>query len=121
MMGLPPQMKEALDHRFNWKLTNVPELENPILAVFDYSPSDRQLPVSIAFDYSGGPKCWLSESSVREIDNNGPKNHPDYREFVLEGRQFHPYSIQAFPGVIFEDIDQFVRACRRLYHHVEGS
>lgn len=120
-MGLSPQMRDALDYRFNWKLTNVSELENPVLAVFDYSPSDSQRPVSIAFDYSGGPKCWLSELSVREIDNNGPKHHPKYREFVLEGRQFHPYSIQSLPRTIFEDIDEFVSVCQRLYRHVERS
>ena len=120
-MGLSPQMRDALDHRFNWKLTNVSELENPVLAVFDYSPSDSQRPVSIAFDYSSGPKCWLSELLVREIDNNGPRYHPDYREFVLEGRQFHPYSIRAFLESIFEDINEFVSACRQLYQHVEWS
>lgn len=30
-MGLSPQMRDALDYRFNWKLTNVSELENPVL------------------------------------------------------------------------------------------
>ena len=25
---------------------------------WDYSPSNDQPPISIAFDYNGGPKCW---------------------------------------------------------------
>ena len=120
-MELSPQMENALNDRFNWKLTNVPELETPVLAVYDYSPSDRQFPVSIAFDYSGGPKCWLSESSMKKINDDAPRPYPDYRQFVLEGRQFHPYSIQAFPESIFKNINEFVSACRKLYQHVEWS
>lgn len=116
-MGLSPDMKEELDQRFSWKLTNVPELENPVLAVFEYSPNASQRPISIALDFSGGAKCWLTESTVQEIDNEGPKPHAQYREFVLERRHFFPYSIQAPPQTIFEDIHVLASVCQRLYLH----
>ena len=89
--------------------------------MLDYSPSDDQPPLSIAFDFSGGPKCWLSESRVRDIGNEGPKLHAAYRNFVFEGREFHPYSIIAFPQAIFEEIQEFSSACQCLYQHVDWS
>ena len=120
-MTLPAQMKEALDQSFKWRPTNVPELENPVLIVLDYSPGDDQRPLSIAFDFSGGAKCWLSETKVRKIGDDGPKPHPDYRKFVFEGREFHPYSIRAFPQAIFAEIQKFQSACRGLYQHADWN
>ncbi len=120
-MSLSQEMKDQLDRSFNWRLTNVPELQPPVLVVLDYSPSSDQRPVSIAFDFTGGRKCWLSEQQVRRIDGRGPNPYMDYREFTFAGRRFHPYSIEAFPRDIFEDIKQFDNACWRLYQHVVGD
>ena len=117
-MALSADMKDALAQSFNWQLTNVPELDNPVLIVLYYSPRDMPYLLSIAFDYSGGPKCWLSESQVRKIGNNAPNPHPDYRTFVCDGHRFYPYSIQAFSQALFEDIHEFTSACQRLYRHV---
>ena len=111
-------MEDALTQSFNWKLRNVPELENPVLFVFDYSPRDNPNLLSIAFDYSGGAKCWMSEDQVRKIGNKGPKPHEDYRKFTHDERKFHPYSIQPFPQTVFEEIREFRSACQRLYRHV---
>ena len=121
VVSLLAQMKEALDQSFKWRLTNVRELENPVLIVLDYSPGDDQRPLSIAFDFSGGAKCWLSEAKVRKIGDDGPKPHQDYRSFVFEGRKFHPYSITAFPQTIFQEIREFTSACRHLYQHADWS
>ena len=120
-MELTATMEEALDQRFNWKLTNVPELDQPVLIVFDYSPSDDQRPLSIAFDSSCGAKCWLSAAKVRKIGNKGPRSHQKYRSFVFEGRKFHPYSIRAFPQTIFQEIREFTSACRQLCQHADWS
>lgn len=103
---------------FKWKLTNVPVLEKPALIVFDYSPGGAMPPLSIAFDWSGGPKCWLSETRLIAIGNNLPKSHPKYKKFNLDGRQFYPFSIRAFPKEIFGNIDAFIDACQGLYEHV---
>ena len=120
-MELTSTMKEALDQHFNCKLANVPELEQPVLIVLDYSLSiDRPL-LSIAFDLSGGPKCWLTASKVIQIGGDGPNPHEDYRKFVFEGQEFHPYSIKSFPKAVFEDIQQFRRACEVLYQHADWS
>ena len=117
-MTLSTKMTEALDQRFRWRRTNVPALENPILVVLDYSPSDDQRLLSIAFDLSSGPKCWLTETHVREIGGKGPNPHSDYKRFAFEGREFHPYSIEAFPQTIFQEIHEFVAACRCLGNYI---
>ena len=120
-MELTTGMEEALNERFNWKLTNVPELEQPVLIVLDYSPSIDKPLLSIAFDSSSGPKCWLTVSKVILIDRKGPSPHEDYRKFVFGGRKFYPYSITSFPNAIFDDIRQFTRACEVLYQHADWS
>ena len=99
----------------------MPALEKPVLIVIDYSPQDAEPPLSIAFDHGNGPKCWLSESKVREIDNNGPNPNASYREFNFEGRKFHPYSITALHSSTFEDIRAFTSTCERLYKHIDWS
>lgn len=122
-MALPEEFEEALNRCFNWHLTNVSELEGRVLIVLEYSPQDDQRPISIAFDYSGGPKCWLSEPQVKMLkvdgEDIGPARNETYRQFVFEERVFYPYSIQAFPQSIFENFQEFVVACRSLYQHVE--
>ncbi len=52
---LPTAMKQKLDQLFNWTLAQIPVLESPVLLVLDYSPSVGEPPLSIAFDYGGGP------------------------------------------------------------------
>ena len=126
--GLPgsgPQisaaMQEELDGFAKWSLVQVPVLEDPVLLILDYSPGMEQPPLSIAFDYGCGPKCWMTASQVREIGDKAPNYHEDYREFLWEGRQFVPYSIQNLPGSIFDNITALQAACRRLYQHVEWA
>ena len=120
-MELTATMEGALDQLFRWKPINVPELDSPVLIVLDYSPRTDQKPLSIAFDFSCGPKCWLSVSKVHEIGGEGPNPHPDYKKFVFEERTFHPYSITAFPRTIFEEIKEFRAACQSLYQHADWS
>ena len=125
IQGLPgsgPQlsaaMKEKLDEFFDWTLTQVKVLESPVLLILNYSPSVDERPLSIAFDYGCGPKCWMTASKVREIAGVAPNPHGDYREFTCKGQQFKPYSIQSLPASIFEDINALREACHRLYRHV---
>lgn len=112
-------MEDALNQRFNWRLDNVPELESPVLIMLDYSPSDHTAPLSIALDYAGGPKCWMSEERVIQIDSDGPRRHDDYKEFVFEGRRFYPFSIQGLGTTLFEDIQVLNSICERLYRHID--
>ena len=125
IVGIPgsgPQLSAAMQEKLNefakWAFEQVRVLESPVLLVFDFSPSADQRPLSIAFDYGGGAKCWMTAGKVRKIGNDGPKFHEDYKEFPCEGRRFIPYSIQKLPGSIFENIDELKAACRRLYRHV---
>ena len=115
---LSTAMKDKLDEFFNWTPAQVKVLESPVLLILDYSPSVGERPLSIAFDYGCGPKCWMTASKVREIAGVAPNPHEDYKEFPWEGRQFKPYSIQNLSASIFEDIDALREACRKLYRHV---
>ena len=118
MIELSQEMADALNGSFKWYHGNVPELDEPVLVVFDYSPSNAEPPLSLAFSLAAGPKCWLSESRVQEINDIGPSAHPDYRRFRLEGRRFYPYSIVALPTTCFERLEVLEQTCRRLYQHV---
>ena len=120
-MTLSQKMTLALDRRFKWMATNVPVLEKPVLIVFDCSPRDDAPPLSIAFDRAGGAKCWLSETRLVKINDYGPKHDSKYKQFAVKGRQFHPFSIQAFSDAIFSDIDALIFACQSLYDHVDWS
>ncbi len=111
-------MKEKLDEFFEWTLTQVKVLESPVLLILNYSPSVGERPLSIAFDYGRGAKCWMTASKVQKIGDAAPRPYEDYREFTWEGRQFKPYSIQSLSASIFEDINALREACRRLYRHV---
>lgn len=111
-------MMEKLNQTFNWTLTQIPALESPVLLILDYSPSAGERPLSIAFDYGCGPKCWMTASTVKKIGRDAPKPHEDYREFPWQGRQFKPYSIQRLSKTIFDDVDTLLAVCRRLYRHV---
>ena len=117
-MSLSPEMALALDRRFKWKLTNVPVLEQPVLIVFDYGPSDEAPPLSIAFDLTGQAKCWLTETRLVKIGEKCPRHYPRYKGFVFEGREFHPFSVIAFPKATFCSVDTLVLACQSLYDHV---
>ena len=125
IVGIPgsgPQLSEAMRGKLNeftrWAFRQVPVLESPVLLIFDYSPTVGQPPLSLAFDYAGGAKCWMTAAEVRNIGNDGPNFHEDYKEFPFEGRRFVPYSIQQLPPSIFENIDELKAVCRRLYGHV---
>ena len=106
---------------YNWRITNVRELDSPVLIVLDYSPSTGQPPLSIALDVLGGPKCWMTASKVVAINHEAPRPHMDYRQFRFKGRLYYPYSITSLPQVIFENISEFSSTCRRLYKHVDWS
>ena len=116
-MVLPREMERALTDRFRWWKGTVPELDEPeLLIVFNYSPCVDDHPLSIAFDSSGGNRCWMS-AQTRHINDKGPNPHADYRTFKYNQTTFNPYSIQAFPNTIFSDIEELERACATLYQY----
>ena len=117
-MVLSESMRDALNQRFNWHLTNVPELENPVLIILDFSPDETGGLLSVAFDTTAAPKCWMSEANVNLINGIGPKSHSDYKHFVFKERLFHPFSIKPLGTVIFQDIQKLSSVCNRLYRHV---
>ena len=118
---LSPEMQNNLNQFARWTFDQVRVLESPVLLIFDYSPGAEHRPLSIAFDYGGGDKCWMTEAKIRNIENNAPRFHEDYREFRYEGRCFIPFSIRRFPMSIFEHVDELKGACRRLYGHVDWA
>lgn len=122
MVELSEEMKAELGRRFRWCLCQVPELNTPTLIVFDYSPGDQIDLLSIAFDFRGGPKCWLSTTSIPQRTKYGqPRPHERYGRFRRRGRLFHPYSIKALPLSIFTDVEEITRMCSRFYEHVDWA
>lgn len=119
MFELSPLMIDALNQKFKWHYGNVSELDEPILVVFDYSPTDNHPSLSIAFSVSEKAKCWLSERQLLKIKDEAPSPHPDYRSFKLQGRMFFPYSITAFSKLYFEEIGCLISACQMLYQHID--
>ena len=116
-MELSAEMVYALDERFKWYRGTVPELDEPeLLIVFNYSPAiDRPL-LSIAFDLSGGARCWMSVRTEKKGDK-GPNPHSDYRTFRCEGITFLPYSVTSFEMGIFANIQELETACESLYQY----
>lgn len=117
-MADPMDIESALGVAFHVKVTNVPELEDRVVIVLDYSPTDEDRPLSFALGVAGEPKCWLTARKVRLIDDIGPNPHANYREFCYAGRRFHPYSIEPIPPEAFGCVSKFRSICRRLYGHV---
>lgn len=116
-MKLSEEMVRALNERFRWYRGTVPELDEPeLLVVFHYTPDVDQPLLSIAFDLSGGARCWLS-ARTKKIGDKGPNPHSDYETFLCEGVTFLPYSIQSFGKGIFGDVQQLEAACESLYQY----
>ena len=116
-MVLTEDVRLALNERFKNHFGNIPGLAQPVLIIFDYSPTNSDPPLSIAFDGQLGPKCWMSEREVQEIDGDRPKlGH--YGEFRFERRDFYGFSIQAISQSTFNDINEICEVCRRLYAHI---
>ena len=118
-MDVSEDIKSELDCHFKWKHGNVQELDVPVLVLFSYAPSGQKRTLSIAFDCSGGAKCWLSETQLKKIGEKCPSHHPDYKTFILEDQVFHPFSVQPFPTTIFRNFNDLMRACHSLYDHIE--
>lgn len=116
-MELSDQMVQALDERFRWYKGTVPELDEPeLLIVFNFAPDIDQPLLSIAFDLSGGARCWASARMKKEGDK-GPNEHSGYRTFEHEGTTFLPYSIKPFEKSIFKDVQRLRAACKSLYQY----
>lgn len=117
MMQLAASTRQALCKRRKCYYGNIAALSQPVLAVFGYSPTDNDPPLSIVFDGELGPKCWMSERTVREINGNGPRlGH--YGDYEYDGHQFYGFSIQAFSQSDFDNADRIESICRRLYEHI---
>lgn len=117
MMQLDACTRRALADRRKCYYGNIPALAQPVLVVFDYSPTDNEPPLSIVFDGEFGPKCWMSESNTKYINGDGPRlGH--YGNYQFEGHQFYGFSIQPFSQSDFDDVDGIERICRRLYSHI---
>ena len=116
-MAVSDEVVRALDERFRWYEGTVPELDEPeLLIVFNFAPDVDKPLLSIAFDLSGGARCWASARMKKEGDK-GPNAHSAYRTFEREGVTFHPYSITSLGMSIFEDAQRLMAACESLYQY----
>ena len=114
---LTEEVEAALNSNVIWDIVQLPEAIPPVLLLLNYAPDKGDGLLSIAFDLTGGPKCWLTASQTRQINGQGPKYHSDYRKFECKGKAFYPYSVQSFPEDIFRCSVALFRTCRLLHAH----
>ena len=118
-MELAEEFKEGLKESFDWEYINIPNLDEPVLIIFNYSPSSKSRPLSLAFSLKGNAKCWISHDKVKEIGGKSPNRHQEYRDFDCKGQRFYAFSVQPFQNPTFTDIAEFKKACKRLHAHID--
>jgi len=121
MLRLNEYVKQKLSQRQKYHFGNVPGLPQYVLIIFDYSPSDNEPPLSIAFDGELGPKCWMTENKFKEIGNSQPLNLGAYEDFYYEERKFYSYSVTSYPQSDFNDVNLIEKNCWQLYQHIVWS
>ena len=118
-MELSEEFREGLAEYFDWEYTNIPNLEEPVLIISNYSPSSEFHPFSFAFSLRGSPKCWISHDKVKKVGDEAPNRHPDYKDFNRNRQKFYAYSVRAFENSTFTDIAKFKRVCDKLYANID--
>ena len=118
-MELSEEFKEELNGYFNWKHTNISNLDQPVLIILNYSPSSESRPFSFAFNLTGQPKCWMSHDKVRKFDGKPPRRYEKYKDFNYKGQRLYAYSVRAFKNSTFSNIAEFKEICDRLYAHMD--
>lgn len=118
-MEFSEEFREGLNESFDWKYTNVSNLEEPVLMIFNYSPSSELPPFSFAFSLRGSPKCWISHDKMKKVGNEAPNRYPDYKDFNHNRQKFYAYSVRAFEKATFSDITKFKKVCNRLYVNID--
>ena len=119
-MTVSEEFQQRLDEHFNWEETNIPNLNRPVLLIFDYSPTDGAQPFSFAFE-PGASKCWITHNKIKLVDDIAPPAfHAEYGEFSHKKHHFYPYSIQVPPDT-FANIQEFKNTCNRLYNHIDQA
>ena len=67
-MAVADDIERKLRDSFNVKVTNVPELEHAVVIVLDYSPTDSERPLSMAFGFNREPnEVVLLPETVRGL------------------------------------------------------
>ena len=118
-MELSEKFRAELNEYFDWEYTNIPNLEEPVLIISNYSPSSELPPFSFAFSLRRSPKCWISHDKVKKVGNEAPNRYPDYKDFNHTGQRFYAYSVRALENSTFTDIAKFKRVCDRLYANID--
>lgn len=118
-MEFSEEFRAGLNEYFDWEYTNIPNLGEPVLIIFNYSPSSKLSPFSFAFSSRESPKCWISHHKVKDVGGESPNRHQEYRDFNYNGQKFYAYSIQPLEKSTFRDITKFKKACNRLYVNID--
>ena len=118
-MELSEEFRKGLNEHFDWEYTNISNLDEPVLIIFNHSPPSESHPFSFAFSLRGSPKCWISHDKVKKVGDKSPNRYQDYRDFDYSGQRFYAYSVKAFENFTFSDIANFRRACSRLYANID--
>lgn len=130
-MTTPEERKEKLEQvlkeYFEFKVINdIPNIDGPLLLIFGYSPSNRDLSlVSFAFSLLGyykgcnskfSEKFWITEKNTKNPDSeNTPNYHQDYNEFYYGNYHFYPFSAKFDGDYDFLKIESMQKLLRNIY------
>ena len=120
-------LEQTLKNDFDFKIvSDIPNIDYPLLLILDYSPESEDKPVSFAFSLSQYYKniddnfesrFWMTEENTYDNSRNDlkwPNYEKSYNKFKYSDYYFYPFSA-TINGYNFLDIRTVKALLRRLY------
>ena len=124
-------LEQTLKNDFDFKIvSDIPNIDYPLLLILDYSPESEDKLVSFAFSllkyYQNSNndfnrRFWMTEANSHDNSSNNPEwpnSHPPYKEFNYSNYHFYPFSIKV-EGYNFLEIQSMRKLLRNLYHSIK--
>ncbi len=123
------KLQDTLSNYYKISFTDIANIDDPLLIIHDYSPSDSNLNlVSFTFSlleyYKGrnnifSEKFWVTHSKVKDpTGSNTPNPNPAYKEFVY-GNTFYPFSAKLNNKFNFLDQKSIALLLNSLYSTID--
>lgn len=116
--------KDLLNLDISCSLESVPNVEDVSIIINNYSPTDNQRPISLAFSINiqnkiFNPKCWLTEDNLKEIEGRHLPLHSAYKEFSYKDKHFYPFSVNLSDYKVDPNSIQIL--CKQIYQHIKST
>lgn len=115
MIVISPETAQAIDDKYGYHFINVDDLSQKVLVIFNYRPSERDLPLSIAFDSRMQRKCWMDRKDVNMSGTNPVQLIEHYLNPLIMGVQFYGFSISPVPQSCFDSLEGIESVCASLH------